>query len=380
MLGTVSALIFMVCGAFIFVNNINESVKILASQKSLLLIPIFAMFSSIWADYPILALRGGVQLLLTTVFSILLIVRVNKEIVLYCLGISLLIAMLASFFSSRMALNGITGEYSLIGIFNSKNYLATHTALAVGIGLAICFHTENSNKYSRVLGACLLISSSLVLIKAKSVGAIVSVQLSVIFLYVFFKYQQVNMIFRLRLYINLIIILSVTVFIVFLVYFMSSSFFDELMYSLDKDPTLTGRTYIWDRGLELILNKPVLGLGYQSVFVIKNPVAEDIWEFASVASGAGFNFHNMFINIWVELGLFGLLLYVFGVFSLFLKMLNTYNVQSCYKVISIYSFFFLFIQSFLEAILFNQFTLVHFLICLTWVSFFSVNRSRDHVT
>jgi exopolysaccharide production protein ExoQ len=374
LLGSVSALVLLCCGGVFFVSNLKESLKILLKNKSLLSIPVLAVFSSLWADYSMLALRGGIQLLLTTIFSIIIIYRVERRTLLYCLGLSLFGAMLASLFTSRFALNGITGEYSLIGIFESKNYLATHTAFAVGISLAILFYIANPTKTSRLLGFTLLITSSLVLIKAKSLGAIASVSVSVILMYVIMNYQKISISISLRMLINFLVSFLCVFLIVIIIYSLTHHIFDEFMYSLNKDPTLTGRTYIWDRGIELITKNPILGAGYQSVFVINNSVAEDIWEFASVPSGSGFNFHNIFINIWVELGILGLMLYLAGVFFMVKRIFKSYFTSDPSKVISLYIFLFLFIQSFLEAILFRQFTLIQFLICFAWISFDTTER------
>tara|TARA_R110001583_G_scaffold126190_3_gene277777 strand:- start:9338 stop:10573 length:1236 start_codon:yes stop_codon:yes gene_type:complete len=374
LLGSVAAFAMLCCGGIVLVSNLNESIHILLKNKALLFIPILAIFSSLWADYPLLALRGGIQLFLTTMFSIIIIFRIERRTLLYCLGFSLFTAMLASLLTNRFALNGMTGEYSLIGIFESKNYLATHTAFAVGISLAIFFYIDNPTKTSRLLGFLLLITSSLILIKAKSLGAIASVLVSIILMYVIINYQKILISISLRVLINFLVGFFCVCIVSTIIYSLTHHIFDELMYSLDKDPTLTGRTYIWDRGIELIANNPILGAGYQSVFVINSSVAEDIWEFASVPSGSGFNFHNIFINIWVELGILGLILYLVGVLFMVKRIFKSYFISDPSKVISLYIFLFLFIQSFLEAILFRQFTLIQFLICFAWISFDTSER------
>ncbi|WP_445777437.1 O-antigen ligase family protein [Shewanella sp.] len=374
--GAAAALLFLLCGSLVFINNIHESIKAILTYKVLIVIPIYAMISSIWSDYSLISLRGGLQLLLTTIFSIVLIFRVDKNVIVIGLGFSLLLAMSASLLSSRAALNGMTNEYSLIGIFDSKNYLATHTALSVGVALAIIFDKLNPLRIARFLGPVLLFVSSLVLLKSKSLGAIFSVMLSIILFFVYFLYQSLKIRKIIRAYVNILLALIFLSMVLMVLYAMSNGIFDDVMYSLNKDPTLTGRTYIWDRGVELIKQNPVLGSGYQSIFIVNNNVAEDIWEFAKVSSGSGFNFHNIFINIWVELGVLGLLIFVIGLVVIFYRLSNNYYFDGVYKIISVYVLFFLFSQSFLEAILFRQFTLIHFFICLVWMSFCKVKRSN----
>jgi exopolysaccharide production protein ExoQ len=74
----------------------------------------------------------------------------------------------------------------------------------------------------------------------------------------------------------------------------------------DKDPTLTGRTYLWQRASDLIAEKPVLGKGFDAFWVQGNTDAEGLWRYAGITSREGFNFHNTFIDILVQLGWFGL--------------------------------------------------------------------------
>ncbi|WP_351000144.1 O-antigen ligase family protein [Shewanella sp. TB7-MNA-CIBAN-0143] len=373
-IGSLAALMFIVCGGSILINNISESYRILLRYRALLIIPCLAIVSSFWSDTSMIAFRGGVQLLLTTVFSIVLICRVDKNLLLNCLVFTFIIAMGASLASNRVALNGMTGEISLIGIFSSKNYLAIHTAIGVGVGVVMYFYSEKTNRLSRILGGFLLFLAVLVLLKAKSFGTTLSVSMSLFLMYLFMWYQTKNITFYLRLNVNFFMVAILISIIGIAIYSLTQSFFDEFMYDIGKDPTLTGRTYIWERGLDLISENPILGSGYQSVFVINNMVAEDIWEYAKVESGSGFNFHNMFINIWVELGFVGFFIYVVGLILLIKKLYKNYDFTNPLLVLSIFVFFFFFTQSFLEAVLLRQFTLAQFLICLAWISFSSVSR------
>ena len=164
-IGSLAALMFIVCGGSILINNISESYRILLRYRALLIIPCLAIVSSFWSDTSMIAFRGGVQLLLTTVFSIVLICRVDKNLLLNCLVFTFIIAMGASLASNRVALNGMTGEISLIGIFSSKNYLAIHTAIGVGVGVVMYFYSEKNNRLSRILGGILLFLAVLVLLR-----------------------------------------------------------------------------------------------------------------------------------------------------------------------------------------------------------------------
>jgi exopolysaccharide production protein ExoQ len=70
----------------------------------------------------------------------------------------------------------------------------------------------------------------------------------------------------------------------------------------DKDPTLTGRTYLWYRAAELIHEKPVLGRGYYAFWLQGNTDAEGLWRYFGIQERGGFTFHNTLVEILVSLG------------------------------------------------------------------------------
>jgi exopolysaccharide production protein ExoQ len=81
--------------------------------------------------------------------------------------------------------------------------------------------------------------------------------------------------------------------------------FEEITLSLGKDPSLSGRTYLWQAVLEQISLRPALGYGF-SAFWTDGGGADYVWQ--AIADKAP-HAHNGFINITVELGLIGLALY-----------------------------------------------------------------------
>ncbi|NEP43870.1 MAG: O-antigen ligase family protein [Okeania sp. SIO2H7] len=83
----------------------------------------------------------------------------------------------------------------------------------------------------------------------------------------------------------------------------------EFLSASDKDPTLTGRTEFWPQLIEAINKKPLLGYGYHNFWQpwrgIDNPAA-------NIETPNGFkppHAHNGFIEIGLDLGYVGLLLF-----------------------------------------------------------------------
>lgn len=367
MFGTFAALAFLLSGVVFVASNLTNIYLHCKKNWVLFLIPLWSLTSALWSDIPSFVVRGSIQLILTTLFAVVMASRVNFVVLIRAMAIALMLAMVMSFFSSRMALNGMTGEYSLIGIFASKNFLATHSAMSIAVGLTL-FFCQGSGRVTRYFGLSLVIISTLVLIKAKSTGAIFFVVLGLLASFLIYFYQNIKLKKIIRSQINLFsLVVGVSV-----IFFVGSGVmtgaFDEIMYSVGKDPTLTGRTYLWERGLELIAVRPITGVGSQSLFYMGNYLAEDIWEYFHVPSGAGFNFHNMYIDVSVELGLVGLFLFLALILGFFKRITSLPKVYlGSRQFFAILVFVYLFFQTFLEAGWLNQFTIAHLFVCMAWV-------------
>lgn len=87
-----------------------------------------------------------------------------------------------------------------------------------------------------------------------------------------------------------------------------------LLSSLNKDPTLTGRTDFWPMLIDAINERPVLGYGYHNFWQpwrgVDNPAAD-------IVTPVGFrppHAHNGFIELGLDLGYVGLSLFVISFF------------------------------------------------------------------
>lgn len=365
--GAIAALCFLISGSLYCLLYENKLLDVFFKSTLLLLIPFLAVISCLWSDIPSITLRGGIQLVLTTIFAIVIAGVVRFDSLIKTLGHCFFIVMFLSFLSSRYALNGMTGEYSLIGIFESKNFLSMNAALSVIVGFVI-YKNKAFNRWYNIFGFVLVILSLLVLIKAKSLGSLVTTALVIQIAFIYIVFKKIKLEKLVVSNINWLIVFSFLILIGVLVFLGNTDLFDSFMYSLGKDPTLTGRTFIWARGVESISEQPVLGVGFQSAFYVGNPLAEEIWEFAHVPSGAGFNFHNMYIDMTVELGLLGGFIFLLLVIK-FIRLLaeNKKLDFGSKEGFALMVFLYMFLQSFLEAGWFSQFTISHFLTCVAWV-------------
>lgn len=79
---------------------------------------------------------------------------------------------------------------------------------------------------------------------------------------------------------------------------------------LKKDATLTGRTYLWDVAAKLNAERPWLGRGYYAFWRQGNIDAEGLWRWGGIGTRSGFNFHNAYVEMQVDLGWVGQALFI----------------------------------------------------------------------
>lgn len=367
MVGALSALVFLVCGGWFLFKFRHICIDVVLKNWILFSIPLLALVSVLWSVTPIITLRGSIQLLLTTVIATIIAVQVDYKVLIKASSLAFFSAMLISYFSDRYALNGMTGEYNLIGIFGSKNYLSMNTAISLFVGVSL-FFSEKKSIFFKILGFFLALISLLVLFKTNSLGSALTVTASMM------ASMLIVFVFGLKLsdltksIISWAGVVAFLLIVFSIVYVFSSGGFEDAMYSIGKDPTLTGRTFIWDRGFDLINKSPILGSGFQSVFYIGNPFAEEIWEYAHIPSGSGFNFHNSYIDIAVEFGIVGVLLFLLLLIN-FLGGITKLRKKEIYSkdILAMLIFIYMFTQTFLEAGWFSQFSVSQFYLCVAFI-------------
>jgi len=87
------------------------------------------------------------------------------------------------------------------------------------------------------------------------------------------------------------------------------SYSREMLYLIGKDPTLSGRTAIWQAVVPSLLKRPILGYGYQAFWGYAHGEVANV---AALKGGLPSAAHNGFLDTWLSLGIVGLLLVLFS--------------------------------------------------------------------
>jgi O-antigen ligase len=296
---------------------LKNAIQTTKKQKSLIILSTIIIFSFIWSNDYVITLQRVFAFIGTFIFAIYFSQRYSKEEQIKILGISLaLIIIFSIIFSLTLPNYGKDKDYpdAWQGIFNQKNILGKIMVLSLAVFL-INYNLEK-NKIKKVLNILLITASIYLIILSQAKTAIL---LSIVISLLIFSSRiiQINR-KNLKIFFSLTFLIILILSIILTVYFQS-----DILKGLNKDKTLTGRTELWSYSLEKIKEKPILGYGYASFWIDseKSPSKRAQYEVGWNAPHA----HNGFIDLTLEIGLIGLLVFLFIFTKTIAKALKELN-------------------------------------------------------
>ncbi|BAZ08392.1 O-antigen polymerase [Calothrix sp. NIES-4071] len=193
------------------------------------------------------------------------------------------------------------------GVFGHKNILGSMMVLS-----SLAFFTLPKGTSSLYKWGGFSFSIVLMLLSTSRTSLVLSALLILIMLfYRQFRWQgKLSVIF---LHIGTLILGCLTLFLL--------TYWVDLLTSLGRDATLTGRTYIWGTALTRLMERPFLGFGYSAFWAPGSRYALQ----ASRALGSDWippHGHNGFVDLAVDVGLIGLSLFFITYFTAFAQSLK----------------------------------------------------------
>lgn len=263
---------------------------------------LFACLSVFWSQAPGVTARAGIQYL-SHVICALIAMRVVETRTLIrggLIGTGLVLAYSLVF--GVYHLDPLDGTYSFVGAFASKNQLGFYASLAVLFAFAALFLGVERGLWKVVAVGSILIA--LYCLKASQSATSVLTTVAVVGLCVALRaLEMLAPAHRKMLFLALAVLTVLSV--------IAGAYgggYEMVLGAFGKDATLTGRTFLWQQGIEAAKDAPFAGIGFQAFWVQGFAEAERLWAAFFIATRTGFHFHNTFIAASVETGLIGCLL------------------------------------------------------------------------
>lgn len=279
--------------------------KVLGSHSKFVWLYAFAAFaflSVFWSQVPSVSMRASIQYFTQVLCALVAVRTVDVRTLTLGAVAGTAVVLLYSILFGYYEYDPLDGTYSFVGAFASKNQLGFYASIGIIFAFAAVFIYGERRIWMAVSGAvglmaayCLLASQSAtsVLTTAVIVALLIGLR-GVLFLS---PGQRKLLVIGGGVAAIILIVASVYLGVV-----------DVVLGLFGKDSTLTGRTYLWQQGIEAWKQNPAVGIGYQAYWVQGFSEPERLWEEFFIGSRSGFHFHNTYIETAVELGLTGVLI------------------------------------------------------------------------
>lgn len=299
--GFFAALLLIASSLLLLALKPGDSARTLLRFSPLLVLPVLAAVSTLWSDAPAQSLKLGLELILTVVAAILLCRSASPRTLVLVMFAAFLPVCLATLTAAPLALS--TG-YPMNAFFGSKNELGLMAQMLFALALAIVLDRQRGAML-RWLGIGGILLAVFLLFLSQSATAQVCAAITAVAFPVLLLFGRLPLAVRIG---SAALLFAAMASALPFVGSITSEIETFRGTVLNKDATLTGRTYLWEVANQVSAERPWLGHGYSAFWRPGNLDAEALWRWGGVANKTGFNFHNAFVEMRVDLGLVGFVL------------------------------------------------------------------------
>lgn len=281
-----------------FIKVLDNSISLM-SNKFLGVFMIISFLSILWSDTPLSATKYALVMLQVTLFAVQVAQEYSwKEFINLLRWSTTFISILSAFYALTKPSIGVVAK-GWQGVMSHPNRLGVVLALNVTLWL---FHALYYPK-QRILGISLAFFSLYVRQNTNSATSLILIVL------LFTLLGCLNFLKKLpykAAFAGVLMFILVASCIGFLVV----ENWNDFLTSLDKDPTLTGRTIVWPQMIERGLKRPILGYGNHSFW--QDWRGEDNPAYGIVSDNGWVppHAHNGFLELFLEFGLVGLTVFL----------------------------------------------------------------------
>lgn len=295
----------------------KQSIIVASRNIFLCILTALAFFSFLWSDFPDITFSNSRDILMMTFFSLYFATRFSVKEQLELIASTLFAGILLSIFFAigvpSVGVHGGQDPHSGLwkGVYGHKNSLGCMMVLSLITFFSL---TEESSKIWKFFG----LSSAILLIVLSTSKTSLVLSLLLILIMIFYRN------FRWQGKISLILI-DLGILILGCISLFVFTYWVEILSGLGRDPTLTGRTYIWSVAISRLMERPLLGFGREAFWAPQSNYAVEVGR----AIGTNWvppHAHNGLVDLALDTGLIGLLLFLIIYFTTFFLVLKQASV------------------------------------------------------
>lgn len=329
-LGPLTPLTFIVAVPIMILLRWEQLPSALSRCWPLLVLPAFALLSTAWSAAPGTTLYYSVLYFISVLNGIAIGSVVRGSALIKGLFIGFAVYAVLTVMSGQWTSWNGPGGIAFRGLAGSKNSAGDTAGLTIILSCVMLAWAVERRNIAYALSALLILPLALFVVWfSRATGALLATGIAGTMLIMLLASRRLPTRARTGIAIAaiMVLILALSLSQVWL-----PALFELVLAESGKDADLTGRADLWRKADQLISEKPWLGLGYHAFWLHNNLDAEYLWRLMGIESRMGFNFHNTFREILVDLGYCGLALYsvvfVIGAIKLISKTIVSADLPS----------------------------------------------------
>jgi exopolysaccharide production protein ExoQ len=302
------------------------AIRVLLHAWPLLLLTLLPLLSTLWSQAPEATLRRAITLLLSSTFAVFVLVRFNLRTAFNLIALSFGVFVVVGILAAGVPGLGITpgGPYAGAwrGLTGQKNVFGRTVALAVAL-LPLAAMTGLLARRGLIALTTFLAFGLLILSRSATslFAAVISVPLGLL-LYIGLGGRIGRARLRPELGITLLVIAAIAGTLAF-TYGRTA-----VLEALGRDPTLTGRTELWNWATAANEDRRWLGSGFRAFWIDANTIyySEFFWvegfeegEKSDTSRGPD-HAHSGYVDQYLELGVVGVVLLGVTIFAALLSL------------------------------------------------------------
>jgi exopolysaccharide production protein ExoQ len=281
---------------------------------------VLVVSSFLWSDLPEISRKYGFMAFETTVFGLYMASRFSLkeqvQLVACALGIAAVFSLLYTLGRPGSGIENGTHTGAWRGPIIHKNLFARLMIPSALASLLTALDTRGFYRY--IIWAITGLTVALIVLSNSRTALVVFLTLAL--LLPFYRALRWSDNIAIPFFITLILVGGS------LATWMAGNW-DSLLIRLGKDPTLSGRTEIWEAVIEKMADRPWLGYGY-SAFWQDGGEADFVWR---ILRYKVYQAHNGFLNVGIELGLLGLAFFGLSIIFAYIRSLQWVRLSKTYQ-------------------------------------------------
>jgi exopolysaccharide production protein ExoQ len=305
---------------FFLLLRFNRATRLILPQLWLSALLVWTVASVAWSEDPERTIKKAIVVCFTTVFGIYFgtcfTLRQQMRFVAVALGVLAVLSALCAVLLPHYGVTngteyaGAAGAGAWKGVFQTKNQLGK--AMVLMCICCVCLWSSRQARRSSIAFMFILAVTLLVLSRAAASAVALIFLLSLVPLIRILRWRASNLVPA---------VLAISVAFAGIATFVVDNS-ATLLALLGRNATLTGRIPLWGVVLRSISRRPFLGYGYAGFWKGMHGPS------AYVRESVGWDVphaHNGFLDVWLDLGAVGLILFSMLLFTSFLRAVRTFR-------------------------------------------------------